>query len=468
MKNNLMTIYHRSPRFIQTLGINIYELKEWNQKNSRRFLHWLKFLRETERWDHTAFIQYQNKYLKHILQYAYENVPFYHELYKKNNIDISKIKTIDNLEKLPIVRKEDIVQYRGLFFPTKKEKSIIGHTSGTTGKPITVKISRDLKILNKANAYRRDLWAGYDRGWIARFVGDTPVKDCNNDQLFRSSYFMKRAIFPTYCLSMGTFPSIFNNLKKLHIKFLQCYPSAGYLLAKYLEHTDEYFPLTAVLYSSEPMYDFQRELIEDRFQTKVFGYYGQAEEVISALECEKGKYHLTMIDGVLEIVKNGEKINPGEKGFTVVTSLHNYAMPFIRYALDDYTGYINEECDCSRLAPLMYPVETKLRDFIITPTGKIISPCLLGFPIKTAQNIIESQYIQKTIDTINVKIIKADNYTSSNELALLQALKQLLGDEMVVKIEYVKKIYQTASYKKRFVINEIGKDYIENAFEKLQ
>lgn len=463
-----MELYHRSPKFIQTIGINIFELQERRLRKSNKFYNWTNLLRKTESWRDEDFIRYQNRHLKNIVEYAYKYVPFYHKLYKENGIDISKIQTIDDLEKLPIIKKEDIIKYSNSFLSTKKEKFITRHTSGTTGKPLKARISYNSVVLDKANAYRRDIWARYDGGWTARFVGDTPVKDCNDKTLFRKSYTTKRVIFPSYCLSLEKLPYILNTLKKQNIEFIQTYPSTAFILAKFLEMSDTYLPLKAVLYSSEPMYDFQRELIEERFKTKVFGFYGQAEGVISALECEKREYHLTMVDGVLEIVKDGKRISQGEKGFSVVTSLHNYAMPLIRYALNDYTGYKNKTCNCDRTSPLIYPIETKLEDFVITPSGKILSPSLLTFPLKDARNVIESQIIQKTIDSIIIKIVPAEGYTNSDELAILNSFKQLLGAEMSIKIEDIKKIYQTKAYKKRFVVNELGGDYVEKAFGKLE
>ena len=466
MKDKLMGIYHHSPRFIQTLGINIFELNEWKIRKANNFKNWLEFLKKTECWGENEFIQYQNKHLRNIVKYAYKYTPFYHNLYKKNNVDISKIRTINDLGKLPIIKKEDISKHWNQLLSTKQGKSIKRYTSGTTGKPLMIRISYNLDVLDKANWFRRDLWAGYNGGYIARFVGDTPIKDCNDNQLFRKSFIMKRVIFPTYCLSLEKISTMINSLKKLKIRHIQCYPSAGYVLAKFLEINEKYVPLDSVLYSSEPMFTFQRKLIEERFKTKAFGFYGQAEEVFSALECEKGEYHLTMIDGILEIIKNGEKVSPGENGFTIVTSLHNYAMPLIRYALNDYTGYKSEKCNCGRTSSLMYPVETKLEDFIVTPAGKIISPSILTFPLKHLRNIIESQIIQKTIDEVIVRIVRAENYTEHNEQILLNSLKQILGGEVSVKIEYVKNIYQTNNYKKRFIINDMKGDYIENAFEK--
>lgn len=468
MKKKLMKIYNQLPQPLQTIGINIIESNQWRIQKSKEFKKWFVFLQKTEHWKKKEFKSYQTKLLKNMLSHSANYVPFYHDFYKKNNVDISKIKTTDDLYKIPIIKKEDIHDYWNLFCSKKKEKYTTRQTSGTTGKPLKIRISHSLDILEKANAYRRNTWAGYDGSWIARFVGDNPIKDCNSGQLFRKSYAMSRVLFPTYCISLKTLPMIINNLKKLNIKYLQCYPSAGYIIAKFLEMNDEYLPLKSVLYSSEPMYDFQRKLIQDRFQTKTFGFYGQAEKVISAVECEKGNYHLTMIDGILEIINNGENVGVGEKGLAVVTSLHNHAMPLIRYALNDFTGYCDLSCKCGRTSPLIYPIETKVRDFIITPMGKLISPPLLSFPIRTAQNIIESQFVQKSTDRIIVRIVKAKEYNRSNEQVLLESLKQLLGNEISIKIEYVNKIYETSAYKKRFVINELGENYFEKAIEKFR
>lgn len=458
-----MKYYHRCPKFLQTVGINIYELKAKRLRRKKQFQQWLSLLHQSETWTKKQFDDYQNQHLRRIIKHAYSTVPYYHDLYKKHKIDISKIKTKKDLEKLPKIHKDDIYKNFDRLCTTTYEPYISNFTSGTTGRPLQVRISNTLEILDKATWYRRDEWAEYDGGWIGRFVGDTPIKSCDTKSLFRKSYVMRRVFFPTYCLSVVTIPHIFDLLKRLKIEFLQCYPSAGYILAKYLEIIDSYFPLKAVFYSSEPMYDFQKKMISERFKTKTFGFYGQAEEVVSATECEHGNLHLTMIDGIMEIEQHKKISSKEEKGFTIVTSLHNYAMPLIRYALNDYTGYQKSQCSCGRTSPIIFPIETKVRDFIITPSGKIVPPPLLSFPIRQAKEIIESQFIQKSIDKITVRIVKTEQYSDSNEQILHKSLQKLLGDEVTINIEYVTTIYQTKAYKKQFIINKLG----EKIFEKL-
>ena len=423
MLEKLDYLYFKFPKIIQEIGINIYELKEWRLQRKKAFKENLLLLKKSENWSKEDIVRYQNKHLKKIVRYAYKNVPFYKNLYKENNIDITKIKNVSDLKKLPTVKKEDIREYWSHFISRDDPSGTIHYTSGTTGKPTVIKLSNNLVLLQKANAYRRDLWAGWNNDWRARFVGDKPLKNCEKYPLFRKSYVMKRAIFPSYCISIKTIPYFLNCLKKLNIKYIQAYPSTAYLLAKYLEMNDIYHQMNAVLYSSEPLYDFQRKTIEDRFQTKTYGYYAQAEDVATALECEKGNYHLTGIDGIMEIVKGGKDVDEGKKGFIIATSLHNFSMPLIRYELNDYSGYRKENCNCGRCSPLIYPVETKKEDFIITKKGNILSPSLLTFPLKQSNDIIESQLIQKNINKILIKIVVNKHFSKDDEKKLLKHSK---------------------------------------------
>jgi phenylacetate-CoA ligase len=174
---------------------------------------------------------------------------------------------------------------------------------------------------------------------------------------------------------------------------------------------------------------------------------------------------MTSLDGIMEIVdRSHNQVVKGEKGFTICSTLHNFSMPLIRYALNDYTGIKNDECSCGRTLPLIFPVETKIEDFVVTPTGKIISPSIFTFPLKDMKNIIETQIIQKSIDELIVKIVKSEKFSVSDEKQFLDRFLAIVGNEMNVKIQYVDKIFQTGNFKKRFVVNEID-NYLGDIFE---
>ena len=460
----LMKVYSKSPQIVQTMGINLMDLHHRMLISSKEYQVWDRLLRKSETWTLSEFQEYQNKHLRRVVFYAYNNISFYKRLYDDYGVNINSIRTIDDLEKLPVIRKEQIINNCDILSkPTKSD--IIQHTSGTTGKPLTIRISHSNDVLFKAVSYgRRNVWSNYNSGWIARFVGDRPVKNCNELLLYRKSYIMRRAIFPSYCISLKTLPRIISDLKYLNIEYIWAYPSTAYLIAKYLQMLDVYLPMKGVFYSSEPMYELQKGVITERFKSKCYGFYGQAEEVVSAVECGEGKYHLTMIDGIMEVSLDSGNVPPGDKGFVIATSLHNYAMPLIRYKLGDYTGYQDCDCQCNRISPTIYPIETKMEDFIVTPDGKIISPSLLTFPLKYSNDIIESQVVKTDLNEINVYIVRGERFNEQDAITLRESFKSILGNQMIVNIICTEKIHSTSAFKKRFVINMLGRDYIETAF----
>lgn len=458
------------PYSIQTAGINLYEFRDYRIRKSKLFRDYIILLKESEKWNKDQIVNYQVKLLKNIVAFAYRNVPFYKKIYKEYKVDIDSIKSLESLDSLPVISKQMIMENNEKFVPKRNTDSfIITHTSGTTGTPLNLKISKNLEILYKAISYRRDLLAGCIEGdWKARFVGDSPIKNCSDKRLFRISFVNKRLIFPSYCLNIDNFSNIFKYLTRFNVKHIQAYPSTAYLLAKYLEFEDKYFPLKSILYSSEPLYPYQRELIKERFMTQAYGFFGQAERVITATECEAENYHLTSIDGLLEITKDNMGVPEGEKGLTVATSLHNYSMPLIRYALNDYTGIKNEICNCGRTLPICYNIETKDKEqFIIAPDLRIISPSIITFPLKHARNIYESQVIQEDINKITLNIVPNKNFEDKDKIYLINSFRSLLGPKVEIKIELMDMIPRTNAFKKQFVINKIGEDYIEKAFNEL-
>ena len=440
----------------------MYDLRSLRTYRNRTYRRWLEDIRRVQKWSRKEIEDYQNRHLREIVRYAYSNVPFYRKLYR--NIDISGIKSTDDLQRLPIVTKEMILKNSDVH-SVSKERYIISHTSGTTGTPLEIRVSPEQYYLTRAIWYgARFEWSGYDGGWIARFVGDSPVKDCSERILYRKARPTKRLIFPSYCISFQSIPLMLEAMKKYEVRYIRAYPSTAYLLARYLEHTDTEYILKALFYSSEPMYPYQREVIERRFGVRPSGVYGQAENAVSALECENGRYHLISIDGITEILRGNERVSDGEKGLMTVTALHNRAMPLIRYMLGDYTGFSENDCACGRELPVIYPIETKMEDFIVTPDGKAISPSVLTFPLKHARGIEESQIVQRKMDEVIIRIVRGDSYTEDGERELLSAMKEILGPEMSVRIQYVREIHRSSAHKKRFVINEMGGDYIERFF----
>jgi phenylacetate-CoA ligase len=468
MANAMMKAYRACPRSLQTIGINLVETTSMALDRSPTTGRYLEQLKAVQSWSSEELERYQSTKLRQVVRYAYDNVPFYRRLYDQERVDVGNIRTVEDLDKLPMITKEDVrINYDDLQ-SRKSVRSKVQYTSGTTISPLKVRISTDAIKLNRASSLLRDHWAGYRGERAARFVGDQAITDCADSSLYRRSFVMNRFLYSSKCISVQTSRRILDSLKNNEVQILQCYPSAGYILAKFLERYDEHLPLKAVLYSSEPLHGFERELIEDRFQCRAFGFYGQIEHAVTAAECEKGSYHLAMLDGVLEIVDNGEQVGEGERGSTVVTALANQAMPLIRYQLNDLTGYTGEDCSCGRSTPTIHPVESKADDLIITPSGKIVTPLAITSLLKSARNVLEGQIIQGSIDSLTVRIVPLETFSAEDEDLLLEMFSSALGEEITIRVEKVGTIHASGAGKKRRVISQISGDLFDRAFSEVE
>ncbi len=100
-----------------------------------------------------------------------------------------------------------------------------------------------------------------------------------------------------------------------------------------------------VFTASEPLYPHQRQLIEERLGARVMEYYGMAERVAYASECERGNLHVNTDYSCVEIVDEDGKPTSGD-GYIVGTTFHNTVMPLVRYRVSDRTRWRNESCPC--------------------------------------------------------------------------------------------------------------------------
>jgi len=268
-----------------------------------------------------------------------------------------------------------------------------------------------------------------------------------NNQLFLSSFHLKKENLPFY----------FEELRRAGVRAIEAYPSTAYILALYLLETKNTFPLRCIFTSSETLFDYQREAIERAFQCKIFDAYGMSERAAFATECTEHRgHHLNSDYGITEFLDGRkEPAAAGSVGTIVATSLHNFAMPFIRYETSDASSSLSGQCICGRGFPLMDSVATKQESIVTLPDGRLISPSVLTHPFKPMHNIAESQIIQERVDELLVKVVRREAYSDNDEATLLSGFKERLGEGVKVRISYVDAIPRTANAKFKWVISRI-------------
>jgi phenylacetate-CoA ligase len=268
---------------------------------------------------------------------------------------------------------------------------------------------------------------------------------------------MNHLLLSSFHMTPANIESYHQALREFQPQALDGYPSSLYVIAKVLLNRKETLPLKAAITSSETLYDFQRETIEAAFQCRVFDYYGAAERVVFAAECDHHQgHHLCEEYGVTEVIgDDGQPLAPGNEGILVGTSLHNLGMPMIRYRTSDRTALKTRSCSCGRPLPLMEDVTTKAEDLLRLKDGRLIPPSVLTHPFKPLDCIEASQIVQTELDRIVVRLIPRPDYTEKHGTVLVRDLKARLGADMRVEIELLKELPRTSSGKFKWVISQV-------------
>ncbi|RKX26596.1 MAG: hypothetical protein DRP47_07935 [Candidatus Zixiibacteriota bacterium] len=464
--NKLITqIYDLCPASLQNLAITLYGLKIYRREYGKKLDQQLALFDQQARFSPEEIRNYQSEKLRLIINHAYEYVPYYRRVMDKRKLKPADFRSVDDLYKMPVLPREEVKKHGASMISTafKRSRLIGGHTSGTTGSPLSFYYDNHSCLIKTVVDWRQKRWAGINVGdKIAFFLGRVVVPVSRaNPPFWRKNILLNHLFFSSFHMSKENMKAYADQLFKFRPQAVEGYPSTIYIIASYLLSQNRTYPAKAVFTSSETLYPQQRETIEEAFECRLFDFYGAAERVIFATECDRhrGK-HLNLDYGITEILgANQEPAKPGELGRMVSTGLHNLAMPLIRYRTDDVSSLSTDLCPCGCTFPLMADVTTKAEDIITTLDGRYISSSILTHPFKPLQGVAESQIIQEDRGHIIVKIIKTPDYRERNTEYLIGELKNRIGKDMTVEIEFVDLIPRTKAGKFRWVISKVPLEF---------
>ena len=157
----------------------------------------------------------------------------------------------------------------------------------------------------------------------------------------------------------------------------------------------------------------------------------------------------------MEFTRNGEPVAPNESGEMILTDLHNYAMPFIRYAVGDMGAPSAEQCPCGRGLPLVKSIEGRVQDFIVTPEGTRIHGEFFSHLFWEMTSFAQFQIVQESQDSLVIRVVPLPSANTSqlNEepQRIIDVVRGRTGT-MKIKVEQVSKLPTTKGGKHRFVI----------------
>jgi len=421
--------------------------------NIRKAWNLFKLMR-SQWWSFEDLRELQEKKLRAIVKYAYENIPLYHEKYKDAGVMPEDIRTTKDLVKLPFITKADIINN----YPNRIvapgidiNKCWTSNTSGTTGTPMSVAYDTNAEDFEKATALRPNLNCGQ------KFFDKWAVITCP-DHIGHKKWFQKFGLFSQEQISLfeDTKKQV-QLLEKINPDILDGYSSSLYLIAKEIQASANKKVNPKIIYGTAEMLTAKmRGFINSVFNVEMFDQFGCVEMGRTAWECpEHSGYHIDMEAVVMEFIKDNEQVEYGERGEIVYTNLYNYAMPFIRYTSGDVGIPTDEKCPCGRSLPLMKILEGRKDAFMQTPDGRIIVPTVW---IILLMHYTFEQYkvIQETINKINIQIAPGRDFKLENIPKIKNDVSKLMGPEVIVDIQIVTEIPREKSGKIKPIVSKLA------------
>ena len=424
-------------------------------RNNFLFGRKLRAIRHNAQRDISELHECQMAALLRTLETAIRNIPFYKgiNLTEKDHESPERM-----LSRFPVISKEQLLENREMIYPTRGRKKpwwSLGKTSGTTGTPLEVFRSYSSVLYENAFLRRHWEWCVYKgRMKRASMRGDLVVPlERKDPPLWFFNPFENQLLLSSRHLRQGCFEQLAEALEKFSPYLLEAYPSTAYELARYLRSEKRNIKIPFVYTGSEILYQHQRELIAERFQCKILDFYGMAERVAFAGECEYGNLHLNTDYSFVEILDDNNQPTT-QFGYVVGTTFHNLTMPLVRYKLSDISKWKPGKCECGRTFPMLEPIQGKFEDVLYGGEGNPISPSVLTFAFKGVHNIVKSQVAQIREKIWEVRIVPGADYSKEDQDKLFSNIHQLVDPTVKIQVKLIEDIPRESSGKFRWVVNE--------------
>jgi phenylacetate-CoA ligase len=431
----------------------IDRLRHWlhRRRHPARYAQ-LEALLRTQALPRDDLLAKQQRDLADIVAFAAAHTPYYEEAlapFLKN--------AAFDLSALPILSKDDVIRRMDdlLADDADRNQVKIGHTGGSTGKPLAFWYDDAKHELMRAGMMRSYRLSGWRPGQtILNFWGAR--QDVVPGGVFGSQWGDFIAAEHTIAAFEYTETQLAEwarFIQRYRPVLLQGYASVLSEVARVVIENRLPMPksLLGVYSTAEVLTDSQRQRMQQAFGCKVFNQYGSREIPNIACECQLGKMHVFTDMVMLE--SEPQENETGESGNRLlVTSLTNRLMPMIRYDIGDTGRLLDGTCECGLPFPLMEMNLCRQNDLIRTRSGKTIHPSFFNRLLYGQTQIRQYQWVQRDLDHIALNLVASKPLDAATLASLSSSIHRDVDAHMKLEVNTLNDIPRTVSGKHRFVI----------------
>ncbi len=403
-------------------------------------------------------LKFQNNSLRNLLYHAYKNVPYYTKIIDK--IGIVKNPDIIDLSKfneIPILTKNIIRKHTNTLISKDYQKRGWYHYSsgGSTGEPLN--FIKDLSYNKRAKAtwkyYKHTIGINNDPKNIYLWGSDRDIREGTWDiKEILEKWFTNTKLLNCFKMNEEDMRKYCKFINLFKPKYISGYTGCLYEICQFAEKEEfELFTPKLVISAAETLRKEVRQKIENVFGTKLYDSYGSREAACIAGECKYGLMHTFSFNNYVEILdKNNLPVKEGEEGKVIVTNLHNYSMPLIRYEIGDMAVLGPKNCKCGSPLPPLKKITGRITDHFKLKDGTMVSAEFFIHLIGVVCNkgkIIKFQVIQEDYKKIKILAVLKENISYTERKDIDDKIKIVMGKDCKINWEFVEDIPKTKSGK---------------------
>lgn len=384
-------------------------------------------LRQRLRWTAEQLRAYQLSAIQQLVRHAYDHTVLYRRLYDAAGIRPEDIRSLEDFASLPIVDKRTLRDAfpRDVIARTHRTSKLIpGATGGSTGEPLRFVLDRDTAAHKIAGNLRSMELAGYRPG-RDRLVQTSPDAGMVQGLMRR----LGAGLLRRHCLDpfRPDWAAALADIQRLQPAVLVGWTSYLRTLAECLLAAGQHLPVRLVLTTSEALHAADRELMTQAYAAPVFDQYGSTEFGRVATEYPGGRGLLVHADLTFVETAGRYPSEQGEMGELILTSLVNYAMPFIRYRIGDLGRLSREPAVGFPAYPVLEQLGGRVQDMLLRSDGSWIVPEFIHRVLREYDEIDRYQVLQHSPTRLELKLRLRRPLSADRAEAVRSQLAEYLG-----------------------------------------
>lgn len=420
---------------------------------------------QSQWWSPERLLEHQLDQIRVLLHHFAATSPFYRERLAETDIVPTGSLDFDTFRRIPPLLRQDIQSAGDALLSNKVPKDhgriLTAASSGSTGRPVTARKTDVNQTFHRALNLRNHLW--HKRDLSAKFAtirGYDPGVAMAPEGRHSATWTSVYRTGPSVQLNSAhcTLGQQVHWITRERPPYILSYPTNLHALALRCAETGLRMPwLKSLITFSEALSPGQRTAIEGWFGVPVEDMYSAAEVSMIAVQCPDvpENYHVQSENVLMEVVDDdGGPCEIGETGRILVTDLHNFAMPFIRYEIGDLAVF-GDPCPCGRGLPSVRRIFGRVRNMLKLESGEQIFPDIAALHLSEIAPLRQYQMIQKSYTDIEMKLNLARPFEGDEEAHMRKMILDALGQPFNLHLVPVDDIPRHPSGKFEDFISEV-------------